>query len=212
MKIITAQTEVAVQKILPSIYETWGRDPVLHHLKTQIKTNDRVIDLGCGDGCATAQIASMTRGLVAGIDCNEILITRAKKDFGEYKNLNFFYRDFLREVPGIQVEWVVCLDVLNFLSSSQLERTFNHTERTLWKFGRGVFLMIHPAAPREHWPHEKARKHSCQVIRLMLKSARLQIEKPRRLWVNPPAYGSPTGKPPTFWMFQVRRMEATRRL
>lgn len=209
MNIITAQKELVFEKVCQSIYDTWGLNPILEHLKAVIKEKERVIVLGCGSGYATAKISSMTKGLVAGIDASELLVARAKKDFGGQENLNFFHWDPLKEIPGIQADWVICLNRINFLTSpTQIAQLFRYTERMLRKFGRGVFLTMHPAAPKEHWPQEKpTKRYGCVAMKNMLRKAWLQIETSRRLWVDPPAYGSPVGRPPTYWMFQVKRRQ-----
>jgi len=55
-----------------------------------------VLDIGCGDGKVTADIASrLTTGFVLGIDCSSDMVTLARKTFPvtRYKNLTFCQQD-----------------------------------------------------------------------------------------------------------------------
>ena len=61
-----------------------------------LKGNEFLLDIGCGDGKVTAEIASYLRaGFVMGIDNSEEMISLAKKKFPSnvYPNLSFFNQD-----------------------------------------------------------------------------------------------------------------------
>lgn len=64
--------------------------------KLELKGNERLLDIGCGDGKITAQIAlQLVEGSVLGIDSSEDMINLAKETFNskKYPNLNFILKD-----------------------------------------------------------------------------------------------------------------------
>lgn len=61
-----------------------------------IKENGRILDVGCGDGKITAEIAAkVPNGFVIGVDISPAMIEFAKKTFPEngFPNLQFFLKD-----------------------------------------------------------------------------------------------------------------------
>jgi trans-aconitate methyltransferase len=58
--------------------------------KLDITPNDSIIDIGCGDGKITAQLATITQGRVTGIDKDPNMIARATR---EYPNVEFRQMD-----------------------------------------------------------------------------------------------------------------------
>src|SRR3989338_7098077 len=58
--------------------------------KLDLKGAEHVLDVGCGDGRITAEIAKrVPNGSVLGIDASAGMIEEAKKNFGSVKNLSF---------------------------------------------------------------------------------------------------------------------------
>lgn len=63
-------------------------------LGIQFQGNENVLDIGCGDGRITAEIAQLVpRGFVLGIDISRNMITEAKKSFGVIRNIAFQCED-----------------------------------------------------------------------------------------------------------------------
>lgn len=76
-----------------SSQQKWARELIS---KLEIKGNERVLDIGCGDGKITAEIAQkLPEGSVLGIDSSKEMIYLAKETFNskEYNNLNFILKD-----------------------------------------------------------------------------------------------------------------------
>lgn len=72
---------------------TWAKELLQ---KLNLKGNERLLDIGCGDGKITAEIAaSLSNGTVTGIDSSSEMISFAKKNFPEdkHKNLSFALMD-----------------------------------------------------------------------------------------------------------------------
>lgn len=64
--------------------------------KLELKGNERILDIGCGDGKITAQIAQkLPEGSVLGVDSSKEMISLAKETFNSnnYTNLNFLLKD-----------------------------------------------------------------------------------------------------------------------
>lgn len=76
-----------------SSQKLWARELIE---KLGLSGNERVIDIGCGDGSVTAAIASrLPRGAVAGIDSSREMIRFARKQYPSsmYPNLSFVCMD-----------------------------------------------------------------------------------------------------------------------
>ena len=76
-----------------SSQQQWAKESIL---KANLKENEHVLDVGCGDGRITAEIAKyLIKGSVVGIDNSEHMISLAKKKFSgeEYSNLSFKIQD-----------------------------------------------------------------------------------------------------------------------
>jgi len=73
--------------------EEWARELIL---KLALKGNERVLDIGCGDGRTTAEVAKqLPNGSVLGIDNSEEMIHFARKKFPQkrFPNLAFEIMD-----------------------------------------------------------------------------------------------------------------------
>jgi len=76
-----------------SVQQSWARE-LIDRLK--LRGNEHVLDVGCGDGKITAEIArTVPRGSVTGMDASPQMIEFAKKTFpaGKFENLRFRVMD-----------------------------------------------------------------------------------------------------------------------
>ena len=64
-------------------------------LKSNIKKDDKVLDIGCGGGQTTFEVSEMVgeNGYVIGADISKILLDLAKSKYASTKNLEFKYCD-----------------------------------------------------------------------------------------------------------------------
>ena len=72
-----------------SSQQKWARESIV---KAKLRENEHVLDVGCGDGRITAEIARyLIKGSVIGIDNSEHMISLAIEKFSgqEYSNLSF---------------------------------------------------------------------------------------------------------------------------
>jgi len=75
------------------VQQIWARELIA---KLNLRGDEHVLDVGCGDGKVTAEIArAVPRGLVTGVDASPQMIKFAKKTFplGKISNLEFRVMD-----------------------------------------------------------------------------------------------------------------------
>ena len=74
-----------------SSQEKWAKELLV---KLKLKGNEKLLDLGCGDGRITAEISRLVPGgMVTGIDNSESMISLAKEKYADIKNLAFYIMD-----------------------------------------------------------------------------------------------------------------------
>ncbi|NET62062.1 MAG: class I SAM-dependent methyltransferase, partial [Symploca sp. SIO2E6] len=76
-----------------SAQQIWARELIA---KLNLQGNERVLDIGCGDGKITAEIANLVSdGSVVGIDNSEAMVQLAKTRYpiSAFPNLQFHYAD-----------------------------------------------------------------------------------------------------------------------
>ena len=70
--------------------QAWARELIA---RLKLRGDEHILDVGCGDGKITAEIASaVPRGFVVGIDASAEMIEFAQKAFPPGKNLNLEFR------------------------------------------------------------------------------------------------------------------------
>jgi trans-aconitate methyltransferase len=77
-----------------SAQQRWAQELII---KLKLNGNERILDVGCGDGKITAEISSyLSNGFILGIDSSSEMIELAKKTFlsQDYHNLDFKIMDF----------------------------------------------------------------------------------------------------------------------
>jgi trans-aconitate methyltransferase len=72
------------------VQQTWARELIA---KLNLRGDENILDLGCGDGKVTAEIArAVPAGLVVGTDASPQMIAFAKKTFPAQKNPNLQFQ------------------------------------------------------------------------------------------------------------------------
>src|SRR5277367_6388290 len=88
-KVGTAKWNAAEYAANSTVQQSWARELIA---KLHLRGDEHVLDVGCGDGKVTAEIArAVPRGSVAGIDASAEMIGFARKTFpaGRFPNLKF---------------------------------------------------------------------------------------------------------------------------
>jgi trans-aconitate 2-methyltransferase len=111
--------------------------------------NERVLDVGCGDGKITAEIAArVLRGSVVGVDPSRDMIAFASSRFlpPAVTNLRFEQADARRLPFRGEFDLVVSFNALHWVPEQAA--TLRSIRDALTPNGRAVFRMV-PAGPRE---------------------------------------------------------------
>jgi SAM-dependent methyltransferase len=74
--------------------DTFQRRLEIAELSRHLRPNDLVLDIGCGNGWATAQLAALCRH-VTGVDYSEEMIARARAEYGHVNNAEWRKCDVL---------------------------------------------------------------------------------------------------------------------
>jgi len=80
-----------------------------------------ILEVGCGNGWLSAQLAAVTTGQVRGIDINETELEQAKRVFHHIPNLDFKQGSLQSEVM-----WDTNFDIIIFAASIQYFASFNN--------------------------------------------------------------------------------------
>jgi len=86
----TAKWNAADYAANSSVQQSWARELIA---KFNLRGDEHILDVGCGDGKVTAEIArAVSNGLVTGIDASAEMIGFAKKTFPAKKNPNLKFQ------------------------------------------------------------------------------------------------------------------------
>jgi ubiquinone/menaquinone biosynthesis C-methylase UbiE len=108
---------------------------------------DDVLELGCGSGQYTRQLAGRVR-TVTGVDFSGTAIEKARS-LGMQNNMQYTVADIcsLRLFPDQRFDKIIAIDVLEHLSDVDLARALSEVRRLLKV--QGVFVFFTPC--RSHW-------------------------------------------------------------
>lgn len=119
--------------------QKWARELIA---KLNLRGSERVLDLGCGDGKVTAEIAlNLKRGGVHGIDSSPEMIDLAKKTFSKekYPNLSFELCDARELNFNEEFDVVFSNAALHWILDQK--KVLNGIKRSLKPGGRCVIQM-----------------------------------------------------------------------
>lgn len=106
-----------INKNHPNAKEWKTRERSLKKLLTYIKhiaTDPTILEVGCGNGWLSAQLADTTAGNVIGMDINNTELEQAKRVFHQYANLSFINGDLRNGILADKK-----LDIIIFAASIQ---------------------------------------------------------------------------------------------
>lgn len=100
-------------------------------LSTFLRSGMRVLDVGCGDGRASAALAAAVspQGVVQGLDTNRALLTQALETYADNPNLRFICGDIVLEPPGGRYDAVIAIRSL--LKIADLDRAIANMNTVL---------------------------------------------------------------------------------
>ncbi len=112
--------ESSYQEVKKNPCKAMQRKGILN-IMHKLKTRSSVLEVGCGKGIFTAQIAVGTSRRVIGIDKDENLINKARKDYQSIKNLLFESQDAFTYSPREKIETVISLHTCGTLTDRVID-------------------------------------------------------------------------------------------
>src|SRR5882672_11400977 len=144
-----------------TVQQTWGRELIA---QLNLRGDEHVLDVGCGDGKVTAEIArALPRGSITGADASPQMIEFAKKTFpaGKFPNLRFRVMDARKINFERQFDLVFSNAVLHWVDDHQ--QILRGAAAVLKPGGRlvvscggkgnaqDVFVALRPEVRMKHW-------------------------------------------------------------
>jgi len=122
-----------------------------------------ILEIGCGNGWLSAQLAAATRGEVTGIDINRIELKQAKKVFASRRNLNFVAADIRNGIPGDKK-----YDLIVFAASIQYFDSFKEIINTALQYltlqGEIHIIDSHFYLPEKIFPaRQRTKKYFSEI-------------------------------------------------
>lgn len=120
--------------------QKWARELIS---KLELKGNENILDIGCGDGKISAEIASILKdGQVLGIDNSKEMIELARKDFPatQFSNLKFEIKDAKELDFKSQFDIVFSNAALHWITDhlvvlKGIKRSLKHSGKILLQMG-----------------------------------------------------------------------------
>ncbi len=137
-----------------SISDFTGR-PAIFELCGSV-AGQRVLDLGCGEGYCTREMAKRGARDVLGIDLSASMVELARKREADLaQGIEYRQGDVVRlDLPDASRDLVLGVFVFSYVDSDEMARSFAEARRVLAPGGRFVFAVPHPSLPffREQVP------------------------------------------------------------
>ena len=139
----TASNWVRKEPIILSDYT--GRPPTLEFCEPVL--NQRILDLGCGEGYCARQLKERGAASVLGIDVSPEMIQRATMQ-ETLEPLNIQYQvgsaTDLNPLESASFDLIVAVFLFNYLSIADMTQVMREVHRLLVPGGRFVFAVPHP--------------------------------------------------------------------
>ncbi len=164
---ITTEWNAAAYHQINSLQQ-WQADESLSQLK--LLGEEDVLDVGCGDGRVTAEVASrLTSGTALGIDPSHKMVDYARQTY-QRPNLSFEYGD-ARELSYLhRFDRVFSFNALHWLLRTDFPRAMDGLKRSLKPGGRALLRFVGkgPRTALEVVAAEVAEDHASPFTHLTL--------------------------------------------
>jgi len=107
------------QESSAKLYDNRSLEVDYRTLKPLLKKGISVLDIGCGTGAISKDIAKIvgSKGQVVGIDNTELIITRGSKTYKNIKNLKLIHCDLFEYESEEKYDLIIAARVLQWLSN-----------------------------------------------------------------------------------------------
>jgi SAM-dependent methyltransferase len=121
------------------------------YLQVGLKDTRLVLDVGCGSGLVTRDIARLTKGTVIGIDGSAYLLAFAKRILGDYENITLCLGDAQQlPFPDSTFDLVTCNLVLMWADDPQ--KVVSEMTRVVKPKGKVLASLEPDYGGKLHWP------------------------------------------------------------
>jgi ubiquinone/menaquinone biosynthesis C-methylase UbiE len=121
------------------------------YLEVGLKDASLVLDVGCGSGVVTRDIARLTKGRVIGIDGSNRMIDVARKVLNEYKNVEL-YVGGARYLPFKDATFDITTCNLLFMWVKDPQKVINEMARVTKPGGKVLASLEPDYGGKIHWP------------------------------------------------------------
>ncbi len=156
---------------------TYQKEVILPNLLRilDVKKGERILDLACGQGFFTREVASLGADVV-GADISPELIAKAKK----YAPSATFHVSPASSLPFAKnAEFDAVLCVLALQNIEDISLVFKEVKRVLKENGRFLFVLNHPAfrvLKRSSWEWDEEKKVQYRRIDGYLSAAKIPVD------------------------------------
>jgi len=144
------ELEMFIRKLELQAKET-AEERIPLYLRVGVKDADLILDVGCGSGMVTRDIASLTKGEVFAIDESEEMIKVAKDVLRDFDNVHLFVGD-AHNIPFKDDTFDITTCNLLLMWSVDPQRVVNEMKRVTKKGGIVLASLEPDFGGKIHWP------------------------------------------------------------
>jgi SAM-dependent methyltransferase len=121
------------------------------YLEVEVKDAHLILDVGCGAGFVTRDLARLTKGTVVGIDGSETLITVAQTTLNEYNN-SLLFRGDAEHLPFSDNSFDLVTCNLLLMWADHPQQVVNEMTRVTKPQGKVLASLEPDYGGKIHWP------------------------------------------------------------
>jgi len=125
------------------------------YLKVGIKDAELILDVGCGSGVVTRDIASLTKGVVIGIDASLDMLNVAKRLLKDYENVELLAAGDAHNLPFRDDTFDITTCNLLLMWSKDPQKVVNEMARVTKKGGTVLASLEPDFGGKIHWPENQ---------------------------------------------------------
>jgi trans-aconitate 2-methyltransferase len=130
--------------------------------KAGLKSNSKVLEIGCGSASLTHMIAKFVReGKIIGADISNETIELNKRKYASFKNMEFYVSDMTDFMPKESFDFVVIPDVLEHIPIPEHDNILKTVNKVTHE--SSTLLINNPEPNLLAWYHQ-AQPESLQII------------------------------------------------
>jgi len=122
------------------------------YIKVGVKDADIILDVGCGPGMVTRDIATLTKGIVVGVDASEEMISIARNILSDYDNVELLVVGDAHSLPFKDETFDITTCNLLLMWSRDPQKVVNEMARVTKREGIVLASLEPDFGGKVHWP------------------------------------------------------------